>query len=120
MSKKFKKISAAQAVRKSKFGVNFRVYETGSATAGFVQEEAERGHLEQFYNQTSTFIYYILEGEGKFFLDGEEVPVQAGDLLVISPNTKIYYLGRLKLTLTTVPAWRAEDEVHVRDIPITK
>lgn len=33
-------------------------------------------------------IYAILEGKGKFVLDGEDVPFQKGDWIRISPKTK--------------------------------
>lgn len=112
------KTTKQEAEIKSKFGINLWVYKTASEKAGFVYIEVAKGHLEEFYNKVSTFIYYILEGEGKFFLNGVETPVKATDLLVIPPNTKIYYLGAMKLNLITVPAWKAEDEVHVRDIEL--
>lgn len=113
---KIKKISQGEAKAKSKFGVDFLVYDTELPELGFVHEESAKGHLEEFYNKTSTFIYYILAGEGKFFLNGVETPVKEADLLIIPPNTKIYYLGQIKLTLLTIPAWQAADEVHVRNI----
>ena len=112
------KITKKEAVIKSKFGIDLWVYETNNPKAGFAYIEVNQGHLNEFYNQVSTFIYYVLEGEGQFFLNGVETPVKATDLVIIPPNTKIYYLGKMKLTLTTIPAWAAENEVHVRDIKI--
>ena len=110
------KITKKEAEIKAKFGIDLWVYKTGTEKAGFAYIETTGGHLEEFYNKVSTFIYYILEGEGTFFLDGVATPAKATDLLVIRPNTKIYYLGKMKLNLITVPAWKLEDEVHVRDI----
>jgi len=100
----------------SKFGINLWAYKTGSNKVGFVHTEVGEGHFEEFYHKKSTFIYYILEGEGIFFLDGVKTPVKATDLLVIPPNTKIYYFGKMKLNLITVPAWDSSEEVHVRNI----
>jgi len=113
------KTTKQEAEIKSKFGIDLWVYKTDSEKAGFVYIEVAQGHLEEFYNKVSTFIYYVLEGEGSFFLDGVETPVKATDLIVISPGTKIYYLGKMKLNLITVPAWALENEVHVRDIAIS-
>lgn len=110
------KISKDSIKAISKFGIRLWAYETGLKDVGFVHTEVETGHFEEFYHRVSTFIYYIAEGEGKFFLDGVETPVKAGDLLVIPPNTRIHYRGRMTLNLITTPAWREEDEVHVRDI----
>ena len=112
------KITKQEADTKSKFGIDLWVYKTNSKKVGFVYIEVTKGHLEEFYNKVSTFIYYVVEGEGKFFLDGVETLVSATDLIVIPPNTKIYYLGKMKLNLITTPAWSAENEVHVRDIKI--
>ncbi|MFA5184023.1 MAG: cupin domain-containing protein [Patescibacteria group bacterium] len=113
------KTTKNEAITKSKFGINLWVYKTNTKEAGFVYTEVAEGHFEEFYHKVSTFIYYVLEGEGKFFLDGVETPVKATDLIVIPPNTKIYYLGNMKLNLITVPAWSPENEVHVRDISVT-
>jgi len=110
------KVTKKDAQFVSKFGINLWTYKTNTDKAGFVYTEVEEGHFEEFYHKKSTFIYYILEGEGVFFLDGVETPVKATDLLVIPPNTKIYYFGKMKLNLITVPAWDPKEEVHVRNI----
>jgi len=114
------KITKQEAERKSKCGIELWIYKTETDKAGFAYIEVSQGHLTEFYNKVSTFIYYVLEGSGSFFLNGEEIPVQATDLVVIPPNTKIYYLGQMKLNLMTVPAWAAENEVHFRDIELNE
>ena len=110
------KITREQASQIEKHGINLWVYPTSRQEVGVVYVEVEKGHFQEFYDKESTFIYYIIEGEGKFFINGEEVPVKASDIVVIPPLTKIYYLGKMKMTLTTTPAWKAENEVHVRYI----
>lgn len=112
------KTTKKEAEIKSKSGINLWVYKTNTKKAGFVYIEVTEGHSTEFYNKVSTFIYYVLEGEGHFFLDGVKTPVKATDLIVIPPNTKIYYLGKMRLNLITIPAWAAENEVHVRNIKI--
>lgn len=111
------KITHAQAEAKQKFGVDMWVYNTGTKAVGFVYDEVHSGHFEEFYHTSSTFLYYVLEGSGTFFLNGEPSTVEAGDVIVATPMTKIYYLGEMKVLLVTTPAWNAKDEVHVRDIP---
>lgn len=110
------KLSRDQAFQKEKHGVNLCVYPVGREEAGVVYIEVDEGHFEEFYRKVSTFIYYIIEGEGTFYLNGEAVTVKAADCIVITPMTTIYYLGKMKMTLTTVPAWNEENEVHVRYI----
>jgi mannose-6-phosphate isomerase-like protein (cupin superfamily) len=111
------KTSRDQAEHKHKYGKDLWVYPEISSAAKLVYIDAKEGHFEEFYDKVSTFTYYVIEGSGTFFLNGEPQPAVAGDLITIPPNTKIYYLGRLKMILVTTPAWRAENEMHVRDIP---
>lgn len=108
------KITREQALIKEKHGIKLWVYPTASEDVSVCIVVVEEGHFEEFYHTKSTFIYYIIEGEGTFFLNGEATPAKSGDLVVIPPMTKIYYLGKMKMTLTTVPAWTEEHEVHVR------
>jgi mannose-6-phosphate isomerase-like protein (cupin superfamily) len=47
-------------------------------------------------------IYTIVQGEGKFIIDGEEVLVYKGDVVVIPPHTEYNYFshyGMLKVVL---------------------
>ncbi|MDX1765461.1 MAG: cupin domain-containing protein [Candidatus Saccharimonadales bacterium] len=99
----------------SKFGINLKIYGDVTKDINFVRANTEVGHLEEFKN-TSTFIYYILEGEGVFVLNDEKVPVKASDLVVIPPNTRIHYFGKMDYTLIVNPPWREENETHIRDV----
>jgi mannose-6-phosphate isomerase-like protein (cupin superfamily) len=110
------KLTREDSAKVSKHGIDICVYDVPGDEVGFVSVEVEEGHFQEYYNKKSTLLYYITEGEGNFYLNGKETPVKATDLLVVPPMTKIYYLGKMKLTLTTVPAWKEEDEVHVRFI----
>jgi mannose-6-phosphate isomerase-like protein (cupin superfamily) len=105
-----------KAKLKNKHGIKLWVYRVNRKEAGVAYIEVKDGHFEEFYNKKSTFIYYIIEGKGVFYLDGKKTPAKATDLIVIPPMTKIYYLGKMKMTLTNIPSWRAKDEVHVRVI----
>ena len=111
------KVSRDKAVHKNKYGVDLWVYPEISPEAELAYLEVKDGHFEEFYDKVSTFTYYIIEGQGTFFLNGVPHDVAATDLITIPPNTKLYYLGTMKMVLMTTPAWRAENDVHVRDIP---
>ncbi len=110
------KISKDQAFQKTKHGINLLIYPVGSANMGLVHIQTDAGHFEEFYHNESTFTYYVINGSGSFYLDGESIPVEAGDVITAPPKTKIYYLGSLELILVTTPPWTQEKEVHVRDI----
>lgn len=59
-------------------------------------------------------MYYILAGEGVFILNDKKVEAKKGDLVVVPPNTKIHYFGKLDMMLTVTPAFDENNEVHVR------
>ena len=99
-----------------KNGVNFVGFGSPNSVVGIVMESVEKGHFEEFVHDKSTFIYIFLEGEGVFFLDGTPVKVEAGDMLTVSPGTRIYYFGELKQLLITNPAFDPKYERHIRDV----
>jgi mannose-6-phosphate isomerase-like protein (cupin superfamily) len=97
-----------------KFGVKMHIYDTGDVS--IVYQETEKGHAEEFYNERSAFIYYIIEGKGSWFINGQEQKVNTGDVIRIEPGNKFYYKGKLKQVLITSPKRVAGFEHHVRDI----
>lgn len=103
-------------VKFNKNGVDFTGYGEANKDVAIVVEKVEKGHFEEFVHDKSTFIYLFLEGKGTFVLDDEKVNVEAGDMLVINPGTKIYYYGNLKQVLITTPAFDPNFERHIRDI----
>jgi len=110
---KYKLIKKEDIGKKGKFGANLDVYPNVN-DCGIVLVSTETGHNEEFSNLKSTFTYVILDGEGSFFLDDEEVKVEKGNMISIEPNTRIYYKGKLKMVLITNPAWKQENEVETR------
>lgn len=110
------KYTKEEAQKFDKHGIDLTVYGEEVPGAGVVHVSVKEGHFEEFYDTVSTFIYYIVSGAGTFYLNDEPVEVKATDLLVVPPNTRIYYFGSMEMALTTTPAWRAENERHVRMI----
>jgi len=110
---KHKLIKKGGVDKKGKFGANLDVYPSVN-DCGIVLVSTETGHNEEFKNLKSTFTYVILDGNGSFFLDDEEIKVEKGDMISIEPNTRIYYKGQLKMFLITTPAWKQENEVETR------
>jgi len=63
-------IRREKAVNLEKHDVRMHVY-AGAAEgvpAGIVYQETESGHAEEFLHEKSTFIYYIIEGEGLYVM----------------------------------------------------
>lgn len=110
---KYNIIQKKSIAEKEKFGIDISIY-PDIGNCGFVLVYTEEGHNQEFYDKESTFNYIVLEGEGSFFLDDEEVLVKSGDYISISPNTRIYYKGKMKLVLITNPAWKPENEVETK------
>lgn len=103
---------------KEKHGIKIHVYTTYDEVpdANTCYVECDEGHFQEFYDKKSTFIYYVIEGNGTFYLDEKPLPAKATDVIIAKPGTKIYYLGKFKMLLTVAPAWEPENEVHVRYI----
>lgn len=107
--------SRDESFNKKKFGMSIDVYGEANDAISFARANTEVGHLEEFKN-TSWFMYYIIEGDGVFVLNDEQHTVTSGDLIVVPPNTRIHYFGKLDYTLTINPPWKEENETHIRDV----
>ncbi len=63
---------------------------------------------------SSTEVYYILEGSGHMYIDGENAPVKSGDIVYIPPFATQHITNTGDQTLVFLcivdPAWRKEDE----------
>ncbi len=57
-----------------------------------------------------TEIYYVLEGEGRFELDGDLVPVRPGSAVLIQPGCRHRAVGRLKIINVPIPTFDPGDE----------
>ena len=72
------------------------------------------GDTKYKHRLKSTEIYYILEGEGKMSIDDETEKVDAGQAILIPPNSvqSIKNTGSNDLVFLAIvdPAWKPEDE----------
>jgi len=108
------KFTAKQAKKFNKYGIDLVVYGENFPAANVVHVSVQKGHLEEFYDIKSAYIYYIVEGRGTFVLNDEKLEVEATDLIVIPPKTRIYYFGTMEMVLTVTPAFDEKNERHVR------
>jgi mannose-6-phosphate isomerase-like protein (cupin superfamily) len=104
-----------------KHGVKMHIYNSKEQclNAAVVYQETEKGHMEEFYHEKSAFIYYILEGHGKWIIEDVEYEVEAGDVVIVPPGKRFYFKGKLKQVCVTAPAWDEEFEKHVKFIDDT-
>ena len=108
------KFAADEAQKFNKYGVDLTVYGENVPEANVVLVAVEKGHLEEFYDQKSWYIYSIVEGQGTFVLNDEKVEAKSTDLIAVPPKTRIYYFGKMKMVLTVAPAFDEKNERHVR------
>lgn len=108
---------AADAVKLSKFGIDLSIYDQGAAGVTIAHVTCSEGHFQEFYNTESSYVYYVIDGEGSFRLNDSVVKAQSGDLIVAPPNTRIHYFGSMRMLLVVSPSFRQEAEHEVRRIP---
>lgn len=109
MSYVFKKNNARTI---HKFGVDITLYDA-DAPSNIVYEEVEKGHLQEWYSDVSTYQWYIIDGSGTYVIDGEKHSVAQGDLVVVPPGHRMYYYGKMKMLLVTTPKY---DEAHEHEV----
>src|SRR3989344_3114868 len=56
-------------------------------------------------------IYYVLAGEGKFIIDGQDFSVLEGEVVIVPKDTFYDYVGEMKLLLVHAPAFDSKSEV---------
>lgn len=59
-------------------------------------------------NQACRELAYVLEGDGKIVVDGNDYQLTAGDVILIDAGEKYYWEGHMKLILSCQPAWYPE------------
>lgn len=103
-----------------KQGVKMHIYNNKEEcpNAAVVYQETEKGHSEEFYHEKSAFIYYILEGCGKWIIEDEEYEVKAKDVVIVPPGKRFYFKGKIKQICITAPAWEEKFEKHVKYIKL--
>lgn len=63
------------------------------------------------YHKRSTELYYVIEGEGSIFLDGEQHPLHKGSIVHIPPGVIHRAKGRMRVLVVGIPDI-AEDDLY--------
>jgi len=63
----------------------------------------------EHYHKVMEEIYYVLEGEGAILLDGERVPICAGDAVVIRPGVRHHSEGDIEVLILCSPPYEDGD-----------
>jgi len=57
---------------------------------------------------------YVIRGSGKVVVNGADVILSEGDLILIEPGEKYYWEGNLEMFVPCVPAWYPEQHKEVK------
>lgn len=96
-------------------GHHGKFFGTESALTNHLIIECEEKLTVSLVQHESEFNYYVLEGNGYFIINDEEQAVAQGDLIVLPPNTKYTFGGKLKMLLINTPHYSPEQEETIRD-----
>jgi len=95
-----------------KIGIKGRKFSVVDITpkTGVCIIETETGHETTIIEHKCDFIYYVLEGQGYFEIDGQKEDFSKEDLVVVPAGSKFTYKGNAKMLLITTPAFYPEQE----------
>lgn len=57
---------------------------------------------------------YIIEGSGRIEIEGKEIKLKAGDMVLIEPGEKFFWEGKMTMFLSCAPAWYLEQYKKVK------
>lgn len=85
-------------------------YTLGDSAIDMARAEIHGRYPEKGWamNEACKEVAYVLEGSGRVNVDGWEVVLTVGDVVLIEPMEKFYWDGKMKLALSCSPAWRPE------------
>jgi len=64
-------------------------------------------------NEVCKEIAYVIEGSGKVVVEGKEVKLNKGDLILIEPREKYYWEGNMEMFMPCTPAWYIEQHKEI-------
>jgi len=65
----------------------------------------DRGRM---MNTVCKELIYIIDGEGKIFIEDNKIELKSGDSILVEPYEKYYWEGKLKVLPACTPAWNIE------------
>lgn len=63
-------------------------------------------------NKVCKEVVFIMEGKGKVGIDGKEFPLNQSDSLIINPNQKFFWEGKMKLIMVCIPPFYSEQHIE--------
>lgn len=64
-------------------------------------------------NEKCKGLSFIISGSGKVVVEGKEVELQEGDMVLIEPGERYYWDGEMTMLMSCTPAWSPEQYKEV-------
>ena len=64
-------------------------------------------------NEESKELVFVLEGKGRLVIEGKEIKLHEGDLLLIEPGERYFWQGKMKIFMANTPKWKPEQHKFV-------
>jgi len=74
-----------------------------------------KGHDKYCKDIGSTLVYYVLDGEGQYVVNGDKFSVKKGDVVEVPVNTEFVYAGNMKLILIMTPGFKPENNIEIKN-----
>lgn len=65
-------------------------------------------------NEKCKELAYIIKGSGGVFVEGKEIKLKKGDLILIEPGEKYYWKGKITMFVPCTPAWNPEQHKEIK------
>ncbi|MBD3155814.1 MAG: cupin domain-containing protein [Candidatus Aenigmarchaeota archaeon] len=73
-----------------------------SGNVAYIEVNGRHGKMK---NTEEDRFYFVIQGTGKFIIDGEEFGAKKHDVIVVRKNTAYDYEGKMELVLFDTPAF---------------
>lgn len=98
---------------RSACGHRYRLLSRGDAGVAAWAHAVDIDGARPHFHKIATELYYVLEGEGKIMLDGEEREVRAGTMVHIPPGVVHGAIGKMRVLVVGIPDIDDSDVYYV-------
>ena len=88
---------------RSACGHRFRLLSEGDEDVAAWAHAVDIDGAKPHYHKIATELYYVLSGEGKVVLDGEERDVRPGTMIHIPPGVVHGAIGKMRVLVVGIP-----------------
>lgn len=69
---------------------------------------------ERVVNENCYELVFIMDGSGKIVVEGEEVKLKVGDIVLVEPEERYFWDGNLVLFVASHPSWYPNQHKKVK------